>query len=43
MLVVLDEEGEFVGDDSVGILDTAQDPGNWLVHPFTLGRAKEAA
>lgn len=31
-------EGEFIGDDSVGVLDTAEDPGHWVVSPFTLGR-----
>lgn len=41
-LVTLHEEGEFSGgDDSIGVLDTANDPGNWIVHPFTLGRSLE--
>lgn len=31
-------EGEYVDDDSCGVLDTADDPGHWVVHPFTLGR-----
>ena len=42
----LDGEGEYVDDDSCGVLDTADDPGHWVVHPFTLGRTpprKEAA
>lgn len=30
--------GEFVGDDSVGVLDTIEDPGHWIVSPWTLGR-----
>lgn len=37
-LVNLYQDGEFVGDDSVGCLDTATDPGHWIVSPFTLGR-----
>lgn len=41
-LVTLHDEGEFSGsDDSVGILDTATDPGHWIVNPFTLGRRIE--
>lgn len=40
-LVRLHSEGEFVGDDSVGVLDTKDDPGHWVVSPFTLGRRKE--
>jgi hypothetical protein len=37
-LLRLYSEGEFIGDDSVGVLDTSEDPGHWIVHPFTLGR-----
>lgn len=37
-LVDLHTHGAFVGDDSVGVLDTAEDPGHWIVSPFTLGR-----
>lgn len=39
-------EGEFSGgDDVVGVLDTIEDPGHWVIHPYTLGRSpvKEAA
>lgn len=36
-------EGEFITDDATGVLDTATDPGDWLVHPFALGRRKEIA
>lgn len=37
-LATLHDEGEWVGDDSVGVLDTATDPGHWIVSPWTLGR-----
>lgn len=37
-LYELDQDGEFIIDDSTGVLDTVPDPGNWLVHPFALGR-----
>ena len=37
-LVTLHEDGEWVGDDSVGVLDTKTDPGHWIVSPWTLGR-----
>lgn len=37
-LATLHEEGEWVGDDSCGVLDTATDPGHWIVSPWTLGR-----
>lgn len=37
-LFKLDGEGEWVGDDSTGVLDTADEPGHWVVHPYTLGR-----
>lgn len=41
-LVTLHGEEEFAGgDDSVGILDTATEPGHWIVSPFTLGRRRE--
>lgn len=41
----LDQEGEFITDDATGVLDTIEDPGHWLVHPYALGRTprKEAA
>jgi hypothetical protein len=34
----LHDKGEFVGDDSVGVLNTATDPGSWVINPWTLGR-----
>lgn len=37
-LVRLHARGEFVGDDSVGVLDTITEPGSWIISPFTLGR-----
>jgi hypothetical protein len=37
-LVTLHAEGEFGFDDSVGVLDTLEDPGHWVVHPWALGR-----
>lgn len=37
-LVTLHSEGEWIGDDSVGVLDTLVDPGHWIVNPWTLGR-----
>lgn len=41
-LVINDEEGEWDQvDDSVGVLDTAREPGHWIVNPFTLGRRPE--
>lgn len=41
-LVTLWEEGEFDGgDDSLGILDTATDPGHWIANPWALGRRAE--
>lgn len=39
-LVTLHNEGEFIVDDSVGVLDTIEDPGHWVVHPFALGRRR---
>lgn len=42
-LVVLHEEGEFEIDDSVGVLDTIETPGHWVVSPFTLGRRRPKA
>lgn len=42
-LYYLDQEGEFITDDAVGVLDTVPDPGNWIVHPFALGRRLEEA
>lgn len=38
-LVELHEKGAFEGDDSVGVLDTRDEPGHWVVSPFTLGRS----
>ncbi len=40
-LATLHAEGEFIVDDSVGVLDTAEDPGHWIVNPFALGRRRE--
>jgi hypothetical protein len=38
-LVKLHSEGRFsVPDDAVGILDTAEDPGDWIANPWALGR-----
>lgn len=37
-LVQLHADGEWIGDDSVGVLDTLVDPGHWIVNPWTLGR-----
>jgi hypothetical protein len=34
----LDQEGEFITDDATGVLDTIEEPGHWLIHPFALGR-----
>jgi len=39
-LCTLHGESEFDIDDSVGVLDTASDPGHWIVSPWTLGRRK---
>lgn len=39
-LVTMHAEDEFGIDDSVGVLDTIEDPGHWVVSPFTLGRRK---
>ena len=39
-LAQLYAEGEFIIDDSVGVLDTSADPGDWIVNPFALGRRK---
>jgi hypothetical protein len=34
-------EGEFITDDSVGVLDTLPEPtGDWISHPFALGRRR---
>lgn len=34
--------GEFSGgDDSLGIMDTATEPGRWVASPWTLGRRTE--
>lgn len=37
-LFCLYEQGEFITDDTRGVLDTAVEPGAWIVHPFALGR-----
>lgn len=37
-LATLHDEGEWVGDDSVGLLDTLTEPGKWIINPWTLGR-----
>ena len=43
-LVTNYNEGEFSeADDSVGILDTATDPGSWIANPFALGRRNNDA
>jgi hypothetical protein len=34
-------EGEYITDDATGVLDTAPEPGDWIVHPFALGRRRE--
>lgn len=33
-------QGAFIKDDSVGVLDTMSEPGDWIVHPFALGRTR---
>lgn len=37
----LKERGEFIPDDATGVLDTADEPGGWIVHPFALGRTRQ--
>jgi hypothetical protein len=38
-LVELHDKGEFsIADDSIGVLDTAEDPGSWIANPWALGR-----
>jgi hypothetical protein len=37
-LFELHDEGEFITDDATGVLDTLPEPGDWVVHPFALGR-----
>lgn len=39
-LATLHSEGEFITDDSVGVLDTAPEPGKWVVNPYSLGRRR---
>lgn len=39
-LVDLKRLGEFIPDDAVGVLDTTEEPGGWIVHPFALGRTR---
>lgn len=34
------QEGEFIADDCTGVLDTLPEPGDWVIHPFTLGRRR---
>jgi hypothetical protein len=36
-------EGEFVVDDATGVLDTAEDPGDWVINPWALGRRQPEA
>ena len=40
-LYEMNREGEFIADDTTGVLDTACNPGDWVVHPFALGRTQE--
>ena len=40
-LLDLKRLGEFIPDDSTGVLDTADEPGGWIVHPFALGRTRQ--
>lgn len=42
-LYELDQDGEFIADDALGILDTLPEPGHWIVHPFALGRTRTEA
>jgi len=37
-LYELHKDEEFITDDATGVLDTVPDPGDWIVHPFALGR-----
>jgi hypothetical protein len=37
-LYVMNEEGEYISDDTTGVLDTITEPADWVVHPFALGR-----
>ena len=39
-LVDLKKQDEFIADDATGVLDTAEEPGGWIVHPFALGRTR---
>lgn len=43
VLFELKREREFLADDAVGVLDTAEEPGGWIVHPFALGRTRREA
>lgn len=40
-LFELHHDREFITDDAVGVLDTLPEPGDWIVHPFALGRRRE--
>lgn len=40
-LYELYQDGEFIADDATGVLDTVPDPGDWIIHPFALGRRRE--
>ena len=35
------QDGEYIADDATGVLDTVPDPGDWIIHPFALGRRRE--
>lgn len=37
----LHARGEYIADDATGVLDTKPEPGNWIVHPFALGRTRQ--
>ena len=40
-LFELYNDGEYIADDATGVLDTAPEPGDWIVHPFALGRRRD--
>lgn len=40
-LYCFNREGEYIADDATGVLDTLPEPGDWVVHPFALGRRRE--
>ena len=37
-LATMHSEGEYGIDDAAGVLDTREDPGDWIVNPWALGR-----